>query len=54
MLQGQASKTFENEDYKKYGGFGNYAGNKFVSSNQRMNEIGEDTFWLRWKYKLRN
>ena len=44
MLQGHASKTFNDEDFKECGGFGNYSGNKYVSSNQRMDEIGEDAF----------
>ena len=45
MLTGKVSKTFKYESWtKEYGGFGNFENNFYVSSNSKMNEIGEEAF----------
>ena len=38
---------------KNYGGFGNYSDNKYVSSNQRMDEIGQDAFVAQMEIKVK-
>ena len=54
MLHGEASKTFIGDKQKKYGGFGNFENNKFISKNERMNEVGQDAFITRMEIDLPN
>ena len=53
---GQASKIFteDEDDTKNYGGFGNYSDNKFVGSDTRMVDIGEDAFKANMEKEVAN
>ena len=39
-LSGEALKDYENYECNKYGGFGNFENECFISESTRMNEIG--------------
>ena len=54
MLHGEASKTFIGDKQKKYGGFGNFENNKFISKNERMDEIDKGAIITRMEKDLPN